>query len=30
MHLIGTLRSNINKLSDVTKAKLQPGQIVGK
>lgn len=29
-HLIGTLRSNRVKLPDVTKAKLQPGQIVGK
>lgn len=29
-HLIGTLRSNRVKLPDVTKAKLQPAQIVGK
>ncbi|XP_026821723.1 piggyBac transposable element-derived protein 4-like [Rhopalosiphum maidis] len=29
-HLIGTLRSNRVKLPDVTKVKLQPGQIVGK
>lgn len=29
-NLIGTLRSNKVKLSEVTKAKLLPGQIVGK
>lgn len=29
-HLIGTLRYNRVQLPDVTKAKLQPGQIVGK